>query len=92
MPDKMKPTDIKSIYQGSEIDFSILAEKSLVGIYLIQDGVFKYLNPKLAEIFEYTVEELINKTDRNEFCVFLRQKSPNVHTMLKAFRQTISVI
>ena len=61
MPDKMKPTDIKSIYQGSEIDFSILAEKSLVGIYLIQDGVFKYLNPKLAEIFEYTVEELINK-------------------------------
>ncbi|MFZ0453180.1 MAG: PAS domain S-box protein [Ignavibacteriaceae bacterium] len=61
MPDKLDPIDIKSIYQGSEINFTILAEKSLVGIYLIQDGVFKYLNPKLAEIFEYTVEELLNK-------------------------------
>ena len=60
MPDK-EPLDLKSIYQGSEINFNILAEKSLVGIYLIQDGLFKYLNPKLAEIFEYTVEELLNK-------------------------------
>ncbi len=61
MPDKEEPIDIKSIYHGSEIDFSTLAEKSLVGIYLIQDGIFKYLNPKLAEIFEYTVDELLNK-------------------------------
>ena len=61
MPDKVEPIDIKSIYHGSEINFSILAEKSLVGIYLIQDGIFKYLNPKLAEIFEYTADELLNK-------------------------------
>ncbi len=61
MPDKSEPIDIKSIYHGSEINFSNLAEKSLVGIYLIQDGIFKYLNPKLAEIFEYTVDELLNK-------------------------------
>lgn len=61
MPDKIELTNIKNIYHGSEIDFSILAEKSLVGIYLIQDGIIKYINLKLAEIFEYTVEELLNK-------------------------------
>lgn len=61
MPDKVEPINTKNIYHGTEIDFSILAEKSLVGIYLIQDGVFKYLNPKLAEIFEYTVDELLDK-------------------------------
>lgn len=44
-----------------EMLFKDLAEKSLVGVYLIQDGVFKYVNPKLAEIFGYTPEELIDK-------------------------------
>ncbi len=45
----------------SENKFRDLAEKSLVGIYLIQDGIFKYANPKLAEIFGYTVKELVDK-------------------------------
>ncbi len=45
----------------SEEKFRKLAEKSLVGIYIIQDGLFQYVNPKLAEIFDYTVEELIGK-------------------------------
>jgi len=45
----------------SEEKFRSLAEKSLVGVYLIQNGIFKYINPRLAEIFGYTVEELINK-------------------------------
>ncbi|AGK61645.1 PAS domain S-box [Archaeoglobus sulfaticallidus PM70-1] len=42
--------------------FEALAEKSLVGIYLIQDGVFKYVNPKLAELWGYDVDELIGKS------------------------------
>jgi len=45
----------------SENKFRSLAEESLVGIYLIQDGIFRYVNPKLAEIFDYRVEELIGK-------------------------------
>jgi len=47
----------------SEEKFRMLAEKSLVGIYLIQDGVFKYVNPKLAEILGYEVSELIGKSN-----------------------------
>ena len=45
----------------SELKFRSLAEKSLVGIYLIQDGVFRYVNPRLAEIFGYSTKELIDK-------------------------------
>jgi|Deesub1362A_J573_1020465.scaffolds.fasta_scaffold00073_30 PAS domain S-box-containing protein len=45
----------------SENKFRSLAEKSLAGIYLIQDNVFKYVNPRMAEIFGYKVKELINK-------------------------------
>ncbi len=48
------------VIRESEERFRKLAEKSLVGIYIIQDGVFKYVNPKLAEIFGYSVDELVN--------------------------------
>ncbi len=44
-----------------ENQFRDLAEKSLVGIYLIQNEAFKYVNPKLAEIFGYTVKDLLTK-------------------------------
>jgi two-component system, cell cycle sensor histidine kinase and response regulator CckA len=44
----------------SEIKFKSFAEYALAGIYLIQDGVFKYVNPKFAQMFGYTVEECLN--------------------------------
>ncbi len=47
--------------QESENKFRDLAEKSVVGIYLIQDGLFKYVNPVLARIFGYSVDELVGR-------------------------------
>jgi diguanylate cyclase (GGDEF)-like protein/PAS domain S-box-containing protein len=46
--------------KDSENKFKSFAEQSLVGVNLIQDGVFKYVNPKFAEIFGYTVEECLH--------------------------------
>ncbi len=48
---------------GSENEFRSLAEQSLslTGIFLIQDGSFKYVNPRLAEIHGYQANELINR-------------------------------
>jgi diguanylate cyclase (GGDEF)-like protein/PAS domain S-box-containing protein len=45
----------------SENKFRDLAEKSLIGVYLVQDGVFKYVNARLAEINGYAAAELIDK-------------------------------
>lgn len=45
----------------SENKFRSLAEKSPVGIYIMQDLLFKYVNPKFAEIFGYSVEELTGR-------------------------------
>jgi PAS domain S-box-containing protein len=39
--------------------FPILVEQSLVGIYLVQDGRFRYVNPRLAELFDYTPAEVL---------------------------------
>ena len=45
--------------QAAEAKFRGIVEQSLVGIYVIQDGRYQYVNPKLAEIFGYTVEEML---------------------------------
>ncbi len=45
----------------SENKFRGLAEKSLVGIYIIQDWKFKYINPRFAEMFGYSVEEMTQR-------------------------------
>ncbi|HYA13513.1 MAG TPA: PAS domain S-box protein [Syntrophales bacterium] len=45
----------------SENKFRILAEKAVVGVYLIQDDLFRYINPRLADMLGYTVDELATK-------------------------------
>ncbi len=42
----------------AEEKFRSLVEHSLVGIYIFQDGSFLYLNPKAADVFGYTQEEI----------------------------------
>ena len=44
----------------SETLFRKLSERSVVGVYLIQDGLFRYVNPTLANAFGYQVNELLN--------------------------------
>ncbi len=50
----------------SESKFRGLVENSIVGVYLIQDGVFKYVNSRFAEIHGYTVEEMVDKMGTRE--------------------------
>ncbi|MDD1730679.1 MAG: PAS domain S-box protein [Methanothrix sp.] len=45
----------------SENKFRVLTEKSLVGVYIVQDWIFKYVNPRFAEIFGYSTLEMIGK-------------------------------
>ena len=51
---------VEEALRESENKFRSFADNSLVGIYLIQEGVFKYVNPKFAEIFGYTVEKCLD--------------------------------
>lgn len=44
----------------TENKFRGLVEQSLTGIYIIKENKFQYVNKKLAEIFGYTVDEIIN--------------------------------
>lgn len=46
----------------AESKFRTLIEQSLVGIYIIDQAKFVYVNPRFAQIFGYTQEELIGDT------------------------------
>ena len=45
----------------SEERFRAMVEQSISGIYILQDGVFTYVNPRLAEIGGYEPHELVGK-------------------------------
>ena len=45
----------------SEERFRMLSEASLAGVYLIQDGLLRYVNPTAAGMFGYTPEEVIDR-------------------------------
>jgi PAS domain S-box-containing protein len=47
-------------YRRSEVKFRNLAEDSVTGVCMIQDGFVKYANHKLAGTFGYTVDELVD--------------------------------
>ncbi len=44
----------------AELKFRTLAEKSMVGVYIVQNSKFIYVNPRFAGVFGYEPEELIN--------------------------------
>lgn len=57
--DERKQTEQK--LRESEEKFRVLAEKAVVGIWIIRDKLIKYANPMTAEIFNYPPGELIDK-------------------------------
>ena len=54
---KLAETEV-SIFENKYIS---LVEQSIIGVYIITDGTFAYVNPRLASIFGYEQSEVINK-------------------------------
>ncbi|HEY0863538.1 MAG TPA: PAS domain S-box protein [Lacunisphaera sp.] len=50
----------ESLRWAGEPQFRSLVEQSLVGVYLVQDNRFVYVNPRLAEIFGYPAADIIS--------------------------------
>ncbi|HOP85937.1 MAG TPA: PAS domain S-box protein [Syntrophorhabdaceae bacterium] len=58
---------IELMLKESEERYRILTEKSPVGVYLIQDKLFRYVNQIFAEIVDYKPEEIVNKLSLKDF-------------------------
>ncbi len=51
--------DAEDALKESEEQFRLISEQSVMGIAIIQDNIFKYLNKTFANIFEYPVKEML---------------------------------
>ena len=47
----------------AEALFRDLAERAIVGVYVVQDRLFQYVNPELARMFGYEPDELIGTVE-----------------------------
>ena len=52
---------VEEALRQSEASYRIVTEGSLAGVYVIQDGKFRYVNPVLAQAFGCTPDELIDR-------------------------------
>ncbi len=64
---------VEAELKESEAKFRTLSEDALIGIYLIQDMRFQYVNPEIAQMLGYSVEELTGIKDMLE-CVHPDQR------------------
>jgi PAS domain S-box-containing protein len=71
--DERKLTEQK--LRESEEKFRVLAEKAVVGIWIVRDKLIKYVNPMAAQIFKYPPEELI---DKNPMELVLEEDRPKM--------------
>ncbi|MCX5806141.1 MAG: PAS domain S-box protein [Proteobacteria bacterium] len=60
---------MEMLLKESEERYRILTERSLVGVYLVQDNVFRYVNPAFANIHGYKPFEMIGKLGPMDFIV-----------------------
>ncbi len=51
----------------SEEKFRMISEKSLVGVYITQRDVLKYVNPTFAHIFGFDPEEMVGRLGRKDY-------------------------
>lgn len=61
---------IQEALKESEAQFRLISEQSLMGIAVIQEGYFRYVNQKLADIMECSVHELLTG-EQNMFLKFV---------------------
>lgn len=66
---------------AAEAKYRGLVEQSLVGTYIIQRDRFAYVNPKLAEIFGYTPDEIVRSKRVSDLVV--PEDRPKVHENIR---------
>jgi diguanylate cyclase (GGDEF)-like protein/PAS domain S-box-containing protein len=44
----------------ADLTFRSLAENTVVGVYIVQDGRYRFVNPKMADMFAYDRQEMVD--------------------------------
>jgi len=71
----------------SEEKYRILTEQSLMGIFIFQEGRFKYINQAVSDMNGYTIEEMLNWTGSDIAKTIYREDLENIMNRLKRSEQ-----
>ncbi|MBI5778380.1 MAG: PAS domain S-box protein [Planctomycetes bacterium] len=78
---KAQQDPVSSQHDLEHITLDNLLEKSLIGAYLFQDGIIRYINPQMAQMLGYTIDELIGKEAKS---LILPEDLPVVQENIRA--------
>jgi chemotaxis family two-component system sensor kinase Cph1 len=70
----------ENLLAESQENYSTLVESSLTGIYIIQDGIIKFANNRVAEVYGYSKDDLIGMDA-------LRVVHPDDRELVKGIRE-----
>jgi PAS domain S-box-containing protein/putative nucleotidyltransferase with HDIG domain len=76
MQNAIQRDEAQKALEESEALYQAMIERSLTGIYIIQDGLIRFVNKRMTEMLGYSFEELINQEPK--FIVH-----PDDHPLLK---------
>ena len=65
--DRRERKRVEEALLESEIKYRTLIENSLAGVYIYQDGVFRFANKRFCEIYGYTAAEVIDRLGPVDF-------------------------
>ena len=68
--ERLREKEAEEVLRESENKFRGLVENSIVGVYLSQNDIFKYVNSRFAEIHGYEIEEIVDKQEAKETMTF----------------------
>ena len=81
---EIKRKRVQEALKESEKKYATIIEKSNDGIVILQDGAFKYINPKMVEIAHFDVKDLLGKS-------FIDFVAPNFKDLvLRRYQKRIS--
>lgn len=83
---KLRAMSFRDITERKKVEehYKMLADKSQAGMYIVQDGKFKFLNERAAKVAGYRPDELVGKTERSIIHPEDRKKViENARSMLK---------
>ncbi|MFX1312010.1 MAG: PAS domain S-box protein [Promethearchaeota archaeon] len=88
--DKIKS---ERLIKESDEKFRSITEQSIIGVFIFQNGTFKYINQKAADIIGYTIEEILSWKEREIIQkIYLENREKILNNLRRSQEENLKVL